>query len=66
MTLRMIPFSSGDAIRQLIPAGVAELILGDGESEGGMFQSGAPGFSTWSSQMNDFKIDTCRFLARCY
>ena len=33
-----------------------------GESEPYRFESGPCGFKPWSGQINDFKIDTCRFL----
>ena len=34
-----------------------------GESEGSELESGPCEFDFWSSQINDFKIDTCHFLA---
>ena len=36
-----------------------------GESEDSRFESRAWRFEPYSSQTNDFKIDTYRFLARC-
>ena len=35
-----------------------------GEPEDHRFESGAHGFKTWLNQIEDFQIDTSRFLAR--
>ena len=40
-------------------------ILGDREFEDHGSGSGAHGFEPSSSQINDFKIDTCHLLAGC-
>ena len=36
------------------------------QSEGGSFASGPSIFKPWSNQTNDFKIDTCCFVARSW
>ena len=40
-------------------------VLGDWGIQRSWFESGACSFETWTCQTNDYKIDTCLFLAWC-